>query len=350
MGYFRRMNLSRMIPVFDGSDASLRAAALRGILRCAEPVYRCAVRRRNRAFDRGHRKPVHLGRPTISVGNITTGGTGKTPMVIDLARRLELPGILLRGYHGVDETLELRQAVGDAAQVEANPDRAAGARTLLARAPQTRVLLLDDGFQHRQVQRDLDLVLIDASRPFGFDHLLPRGLLREPAENLKRADAVIVTRCDQLHPDVLCELDNRVIELTGKPPIAHVSHRWSALRCDGSPDMSLDDFRGMRVVGVCGIGNPEAFERTLKKLAGRVQAMAMFEDHHHYSRGQIMGIIDQARHDFADAVVTTEKDYVKWRPLLKGVQPALPVLRPVLTMSYRHGEDALEALVRKVVR
>ncbi|MCC6680576.1 MAG: tetraacyldisaccharide 4'-kinase [Phycisphaeraceae bacterium] len=343
------MNLSRLIPVLDGSDASMRASVMRGMLRCAEPVYRCAVRQRNRAFDRGSRKSLPLGRPTISVGNITTGGTGKTPLVIDLARRLEHAGILLRGYHGEDETLELRQAVGDTAQVEANPDRAAGARALLARAPQTRVLLLDDGFQHRQVQRDLDLVLIDATRPFGFDHLLPRGLLREPVENLKRADAVIVTRCDQLHPDALCELDNRVIELTGKPPIAHVSHRWSALRGEGSDDVSLDNFRGLRVVGVCGIGNPEAFERTLKQHAGRVQAMATFQDHHHYSRQQIVGIIDQAKRDFADAVVTTEKDYVKWQPLLKGVEPALPVLRPVLTMSYRHGEHALESLVRKVV-
>jgi len=343
------MNVTGLIPVLDGSDRSLRAAMLRRALALAEPGYRLGVARRNRAFDTGKRRPVHLGRPTISVGNLTTGGTGKTPFVIDLARRLELPGVLLRGYHGGDETQELRDALGECGDVEANPDRAAGAKALLARSPQTSVFLLDDGFQHRQAHRDLDLVLIDATRPFGFGRLLPRGLLREPMANLKRADAVIVTRADRVSEDALHDLDDRIADLAGSPPLAHVAHRWTELRSDTS-NVTLDQLAGLRVVGVCGIGNPEPFERTLQQHAGRVQGMALFADHHHYTRAQLDDIMARGKKDFADVVVTTEKDYVKWKPLLAGTTPALPVLRPVLTLAYLDGEEALDALVRKTVR
>lgn len=343
------MNLSRLIPILDGSDRSLTAATVRAALALAEPGYRFAVRRRNRAFDAGRRKPALLGQPTISVGNLTTGGTGKTPMVIDLAQRLDRPGVLLRGYHGGDETLELRDALAGHSDVEANPDRAAGARALLERAPDTKVLLLDDGFQHRQAHRDLDLVLIDATRPFGFEHLLPRGLLREPMANLKRASAVIVTRCDRVNEDALSDLDDRIADLTGSPPLAHAAHRWTELRSD-SGNLSLDQCAGLRVVGVCGVGNPGAFEATLKQHAGRVQGMAVFDDHHQYTRSELDDIFARAKKDFADAVVTTEKDYVKWKPLLADAEPPLPVLRPALKIVYVHGEDALMALVRKVLK
>ncbi|MCG8511455.1 MAG: tetraacyldisaccharide 4'-kinase, partial [Rhodospirillales bacterium] len=217
-----------------GEATGLLAAAARGGLALAEPVYRAVVSARNKRFDNGKRTIARLPRPVISVGNITTGGTGKTPMVIHLARLLHeaghRPAVLLRGYkadpehpQASDEAAELTAALDGIAYVEANPNRVESARRVLDNHPNADVFLLDDGFQHRQVHRDLDMVLIDAMCPFGHDHLLPRGLLREPMKNLARADAVVVTRADQVEPGKLKEIDQRIVAMHGKPPIAHAA-------------------------------------------------------------------------------------------------------------------------------
>ena len=201
----------RFLAVIDGSEQSLAASAARSGLALLEPSYTLAIAARNTLFDKHLRRTRHLLHPVISIGNLTTGGTGKTPMVIDLARRLRAlgrrPAILTRGYKSTDgfsdEAAVMQLELGQDMPVEVNGDRAAGAAAVLARAPRTDVFLLDDGFQHRQIHRDLDIVLIDATCPFGYGHLLPRGLLREPKVNLARADAVIVTRADQSPPDRL---------------------------------------------------------------------------------------------------------------------------------------------------
>lgn len=190
--------------ILSGEDRGAGAKLTRVALTAMEPAYRAAVALRNVAFDRGWRTPRDLGRPTISVGNLTVGGTGKTPMVVALCRKLiamgHLPGVLLRGYksHGgrSDEADELQTTLGSQVVVEADPDRVAAARRVLQKTPGTTVFVLDDGFQHRRAHRDLDIVLLDAARPFADGHVLPRGLLREPMQNLRRASAVIFTHAD----------------------------------------------------------------------------------------------------------------------------------------------------------
>ncbi|MEZ6191533.1 MAG: tetraacyldisaccharide 4'-kinase [Phycisphaerales bacterium] len=233
------MNHARLYDIMSGNAPGPAAAATRLGLSALAPAYRLAVALRNKQFDAGLRKPAKLPRPVISVGNLTTGGTGKTPMVIELARRLlnqnHKPAILLRGYMkegataSSDEAVELQRELGSAVPVMPNPDRTEGARQVLEKHPEVTVFILDDGFQHRQVHRDLDLVLIDATRPFGFNHLLPRGLLREPARNLRRAHAVILTRCDLITPSELAALDRQIESLTGKPPTAHAATPWSGV-------------------------------------------------------------------------------------------------------------------------
>jgi len=367
------MTRHEAIRILSGENRSPLAAGLRGVLSLGEPLYRAAVVHRNRCFDTGTRSATPLGRPTLSVGNLTTGGTGKTPMVIDLVRRLQNqghhPAVLLRGYKkgedgSSDEAAELQHEL-PGLPVIANPSRIEGARQALNRAdvvggrstsaienrkstidnPIT-CFVLDDGFQHRRAARDLDLVLIDATCPWGFDHLLPRGLLREPKAHLARADRVIITRADQVSPQALAAIDREVERLTGKPPIAHAAHRWVELR-HGDATLPVDHLMTRRVVAVSAIGNPEAFERTLAQHCRAVLAHHRFDDHHAYTAGELSRLLMQAKRAGADALVTTEKDDVKWTPLLAAGDKAVPILRPRVGMGYVDGEARIEALLKE---
>jgi tetraacyldisaccharide 4'-kinase len=169
---------------------------------------------RNRLFDWGWKRTHQADVPVVSVGNITTGGTGKTPLVAFLANWFQdqgqKPAILSRGYRAVDggpndEKLVLDLLCPGIMHLQ-NPDRVASARHAVT-AQQVQVLVLDDGFQHRRLARDLDLVLIDATCPWGYGAVLPRGLLREPRSGMKRADLAIITRADQVS-----EADRRRIQ------------------------------------------------------------------------------------------------------------------------------------------
>jgi len=188
--------------VMSGQDHRPHAALLRLGLRLIEPFYATVTKVRNGFYRLGIFSTRKLPRPTIAIGNLTTGGTGKTPMVLWLAeqliaRRLR-PAILLRGYRGdesgSDEQRMLAAHLGERASVVANPDRFAGAMTAVSHLPQPEVFVLDDAFQHRRAARDFNLLLISATNPFGYGHVLPRGLLREPIGGLNRADAVVITR------------------------------------------------------------------------------------------------------------------------------------------------------------
>jgi len=340
------MNPQRIHAVMSGRAKDPAAVALRLATRLAEPAYAFAVARRNARLDR--RDPTPLGRPTVSVGNLTTGGTGKTPVVQWVCRQLitagRRPAVLLRGYRGGDEAAEHRAALGGDAVVEPDPDRIAAAGRVLESDPTVTSFVLDDGFQHRRARRDLDLVLIDATRPFGHDHLLPRGMLREPVDALARADGVIVTRCESADDPAIEAIDQRITEATGRPPLAHTAFAWSALR-DGSDERPVDDLRRMRVVGVTGIGNPEAFAAALRRHAAAVLDHVVLDDHHDYAAGEVRDVIESAARSGAEAVVITEKDHVKWRPHLDAWSPAVPVLRPVLDLRFRDGEDAARSLL-----
>ena len=345
-----------------GAGAS---AARAGLASLAGP-YAAAVAARNGLFDLGLRRAVELGRATLSVGNLTAGGTGKTPMTIDLVRRLRAmghrPAVLLRGYGaesaegGSDETLELRRAL-PGVRVEANPDRVAGASAVLADDSAVSVFILDDGFQHRRAARDLDLVLIDATCPFGYGRLLPRGLLREAVGGLRRADAVVVTRADRVDTAALRAIEREVQRITGRPPLARATHHWGGFiggGADAAAEHPLDSLREQSVVAACGLGNPDAFREMLVEHVGRVIAFVPAADHHAWTAAEVRELLDLARRERADAVVTSEKDWVKWQPLLADDRPPppsppppMPVLRPVLTMAWLEGESAVEAMLRE---
>lgn len=338
--------------IMSGQDASAVGVAARVGLLILEPGYRLAVAARTAGFRAGLKRAHPLGRPTVSVGNLTTGGTGKTPTVQYLARHLAAQGhrpcILLRGYRGGDEAEEHRQVLGDLALVRPNPDRVTEARAVLAEHPQTTCFILDDGFQHRRAGRDLDLVLLDATNPWGFGHLLPRGLMREPKRALCRADGVILTRVDQAPPEAVDVLDRQVQQITGQSPIAHAEHGWSGLLDQDDKPFSLNYLQDKPVMGIVAIGNPRAFAASLESHAGSVVHCEMLPDHHGYSPAELHRLGELAQAAGAKAIVTTRKDWVKWSPMLEDRPLELPVLRVELALGLRDGGAALLARMSRI--
>ena len=199
-----------------GQQRGLRAAAWRALLRTAETPYALAMRVRNLRYNLT--RYVHVADvPVISVGNLTLGGTGKTPLVAWIARWLRQRDvrvtIVSRGYGAErgepnDEALELEQRLPDVPHLQ-NADRVAAAHTAIEEFD-CQVVVLDDGFQHRRLARDLDIVLLDACEPFGFGHVFPRGLLREPISGLKRADVVVLSRADMVDPERRAQIRHEV--------------------------------------------------------------------------------------------------------------------------------------------
>lgn len=344
--------------IVSGADTSSRAAWARAGLAALTPAYRAGL-----LAHRGWQwaRLGELRRPTVSIGNLVAGGTGKTPMVMDtvgLLRELgQRPAVLLRGYavkHGStpdsDEAEVLRNGLPADVPVVPNKSRKAAAVELLAGYPEVSCFVLDDGFQHRLVRRDLDVVLLDATRPFGFGHVLPRGLLREPLSALRRADVVLVTRSDAVDAAALDRLDEAVASVTGTPPLGRVVHAWSGLRV-GAERRPLDRLAGLRVLAVSGIGNPAEFERQLREAGAEIAEPVRFNDHHAYRHAEVRALMGRAVEQKLDAVVTTEKDWVKWRRLggRERIKLPVPVYRPVLGMRFVSGREAWEARVRAAV-
>jgi tetraacyldisaccharide 4'-kinase len=339
--------------------------ATRGALAVAALGYGAAVRLRNAGYSLGllriHRLPCRV----VCVGNLTVGGTGKTPTVITLGRRLADGGhrvaVLLRGYgragSGVEVVsdgrnlfLDWRRA-GDEAQllvrslpgvpIVVGGDRMAAGRLALQRfGPDT--LLLDDGFQHRRLHRDLDLVMLDATDPFGGGRLLPRGFLREPVAALGRAHAVILSRTDQASE--LAGLRRWLDEMIPGVPQILTRHRPSGLRELASDrERPVESIRDRRVLALSGIANPLGFHGTLTRLGAILATTRTFPDHHPYSPTDLAAVERAAREAVVESIVTTEKDAIR---IPMGVA-SLPILVLRVDLEITEGADTLERLLMR---
>jgi tetraacyldisaccharide 4'-kinase len=307
-------------------------------------------------------RTARLPVPVICVGNLVAGGTGKTPLVAWLATRLRAEGrhvgILARGYGPripgtdlSDEGILLQRLVGpDVPQVQ-DGNRARGGRRLLAEHPKVDVILLDDGFQHRRLARDLDVVLLDASNPFGFRRLLPRGLLREPPSALARAGAVVVTRAERVDAAALDRLKAEVKRRTAAP-LAVARTRPVAVEIGGIPQPP-ERLLGRAVFVCCGIGNPQGFAGTVRDLHARVVGVRDLGDHVGLSTEAWAAVVKEARALGADLVVTTRKDAVKVPSLPPGVavldvethlvEGERPLLELIRGVRHRSSETAPRA-------
>ncbi len=294
----------------------------------ASVPYGLAVRLRNRLYAAGRLAAHRAAVPVVSVGNLTAGGTGKTPCVEYVAGfyrgRDRRVAVLSRGYGGAggrnDEALVLEENLPDVPHLQ-GPDRVALARTAVEEL-ESEVLVLDDGFQHRRLARDLDLVLIDVTEPWGYGHLLPRGLLREPRSSLRRAGLVVLTRCDQAARDRVEAVRREVRRYAPAVPVVETRHGPVELVNSGRSAAPLDGLRGRAVCAFSGIGNPDAFRRTLEDLGADVRGFRAYPDHHPYGRDDVESLRAWLRDLPAGGlVVTTQKDLVKLRVDRLGDRP-----------------------------
>lgn len=327
------------------------------LLRVPSAIFGALSGARARLFDLGLLPAARLDVPVVSVGNLSTGGTGKSPCVALVCRELRArgrrPAVLSRGYAAPgdganDEALVLARELPDLPQ-RSDPDRLRGGERLVEESG-CDVVVLDDGFQHRSLARDLDLVLVDALRPWGLPApsaggapvraLLPRGLLRERPSALARADLLVLTRTDQLERERLAELEEELESLAPGRPIAHAIHRPRTLRrlVPDARDTHLDALAGRLVDVVSGIGNPAALEATLHGLGARVAQHRAFPDHHAYRPADLEGLGAGERW-----IVTTEKDAVKLERLDLPQRAALRVLGVELELV--RGAGVLDALL-----
>lgn len=312
-------------------------------------IFGRAVAMRNARLDRqvAWRAP----RPVVSVGNISAGGTGKSPMVRWICEQLGQaglrPAIAMRGYRGhagSDEAAEHRESL-PTVPVWIGADRRAAIESGLACDPEIGVIVLDDGFQHRRVARAFDLALVDASRPSLEGAMLPHGWLREPWSALRRASAVVLTRSED--PDAA--LDSAVRSAHGRPPLARCGHAWSGVAChEGSAavEARIERLRGASVAVWAGVGHPQAVVADATRHGARVVDVPPLADHQRFDPSLVARLVVRARAAGAAAVLCTPKDWVK----LRFVPVPMPVLVPRVTLRFESGEAELRSELLAAVR
>ncbi|HEY8901355.1 MAG TPA: tetraacyldisaccharide 4'-kinase [Chthoniobacterales bacterium] len=337
-----------------------RAGILRAILRALSYVYRLIVQARLALYRKRVYREHAIGAPVVSVGNITVGGTGKTPVVELLARELTAGGrkvaILSRGYKSVPKPLLRR--IGDKIFRKKNiftprvvsdgqalllDSRTAGdepfmlannLRGVVVLVDRDRVksglyamenfgsdlLLLDDGFQYVRLEHRFEVTLIDRQTPFGNEFMLPRGTLREPPANLHRATHILITKC--VPGEDNAPLIARIREHNRTAEIIETTHRSKHLRNLLTGEVKpLEFLDGKRIGSICGIAVPESFEGGLRRLGAKIELSKFYTDHHRYSDKEIENFIARCARRNVDAILTTEKDAVRIPRLLDAEVP-----------------------------
>jgi tetraacyldisaccharide 4'-kinase len=337
-----------------GRRKGLLAALARGALRVAEVPYTMVVSHRNRQYDTAAKAIHRASVPVITIGNLTLGGTGKTPMVKWIAKRFQNTGlrvaIVSRGYGAADgkhndEALELAQALPGVPHIQ-NRDRFAAAQRAI-REHGAQLLLLDDGFQHRRLARDLDIVLLDALEPFGFEHVFPRGTLREPLEGLQRAQVVCLSRADAVSPSEREAIRKRVAQIAPQVAWCEAAHMASRLVNSRAQSQPLEYLAKHRVAAFCGIGNPAGFRHTLSAANCEPVAFREFPDHHGYTPADHAELVTLAKNANAEILVCTQKDLVK---LQQAELNGMPLWAVSIEINFLAGQQLLEQRLDQALR
>jgi tetraacyldisaccharide 4'-kinase len=342
---------------------ALRAAL--GPLALAEGLFRAGAALRRAAYDAGLARAERAGAPVVSIGNLAVGGAGKTPVALAVAERLVARGrtvaVLSRGYgarrgdarvvtDGARLLLDARDA-GDepylvarrlpGVRVLCGPRRVALARVAVERLG-ADALVLDDGFQHRALARDLDVVVVDAANPVGNGRLLPRGPNREPWSALRRASLAWLSRVDGAGPEALDRLRAAAREATGRDPVE--SRHGVVDVLDGALERASGPgaLSGRRVLLVCALARPGGFRRTLATMGAEVAGERVFRDHHAFTDGELDEASRAADALRCDAIATTEKDAVRLPPTF-AADPRVRVVR--IAAEITAGAELLDALL-----
>lgn len=345
-------------------------------------LYSFAVRLRLYLYEHRIFRNKPLGCLVVVVGNLTVGGTGKTPIVEKFSRTLTERGrkvaILSRGYKSKKEPLLKKfwrklshgeeappKIVSDGKRVLLDSEVAGDEPYMLAKnlpgvvvlCDKNRVkagsfairrygcdtLILDDGFQYLPLKGRLNLLLVDKTNPFGNQHLLPRGILREPIRHLSRASYIFLTKSDGVQDEALLEL---IREHNPRAEIIECAHQPQFLQSiEGGKRHSLDILKGARVAAFSGIASPESFENMLRKFGAEIRYNRRFLDHHRFTRSEIKHLYDKAFEAKLDMIVTTEKDAVR---LFEDIKPKLPIYFLRLEIDILSGEEDFEAATERI--
>ena len=349
------VNQARFLRLISGADRGLWPTAQRAVLAAAASGYGLVTAIRNTLYDCQLLPIHHAAVPVISVGNLTTGGTGKTPVVALLCQQLQQlgrhPGIISRGYRAAadgsnDEKKVLELLVPQVPHTQ-HPNRRLAAQQLLSSSHPPDVIVMDDGLQHRRLHRQLNLVLLDATCPFGFDWLLPRGLLRESLRGLRRADAVLLTRSSLVSPAALLQIRQRVLQVAPQltDRILQLDFQPCSLRSADGSTVPLQVARQQPVYLMSGIGNPLAFRSTCESLGLQIRGNLWFPDHHHFTSPDLLTTRQAATAAGAGLVLTTLKDLVKIPP----TETTFHALEIAAAFPDRTDADRLLQLLRSIV-
>ena len=368
----------RLLKVIAGDVPGKRAALLCGFLKALSWLFYILVQLRLCLFNHRIIRASTLGCQVISVGNVTVGGTGKTPIVETFARALTEKGrkvaILSRGYKSRKTPLwekilkkeeRLPRVVSDGKRLLLNSDLAGDEPFMLAsNLPEVSVvvdrdrvkagkyavrklgcdtLVLDDGFQYLKIHQRTDIVLVDYTNPFGYGNVLPRGLLREPMRNLKRAGFIFITKCP---PEGAPELKAKLRELNAQAEISECRHTSKYLKnLYTREQLDLDAIQGKKVATISGIAVPEGFEEGVRKLGGEIVHTARYADHHRYTQQEIIETINRATKAGAELIVTTEKDAVRF-PRIDRCD--LPILYLRVEIEMLSGSEAFNDWIDRI--
>jgi len=311
--------------LISGSSKGITAILMRFLLRVVSVFYSAIIRTRNFLYDTKILKSKKVNAVIICIGNITTGGTGKTPLVIWLCNFLHekniRTAILTRGYKAhkgkfSDEPAILAKSCPDC-RILVNSNRTESAQKAITEL-NAQMLVMDDGFQHRKLHRDLNIVTIDSTCPFGYEKILPAGLLREPATALKRAHAAVITRSDQVSQNRLNQITEKIKKFNPDIVIANAIHKPVCAKLMGLPELTLEELKNKKIFAFSGIGNPDAFLNTIKKLDLKLIELKSYNDHHNYTHQDIEDIYQRAAYLDADLILSTQKDWTKTALLMKG--------------------------------
>jgi tetraacyldisaccharide 4'-kinase len=343
--------------IVSGERKGAFSAMARGVLGVLERPYRWAVERRNARFDNGRAEVVRVCAPVISVGNVTVGGTGKTPFVAWLAAWFRERGvnvaIISRGYGSRggkpnDEALELAARLPDVPHLQ-NADRVAAAR-MAKEKHLGDLLILDDAFQHRRIARDLDIVLLDALAPFGFGHLLPRGLLREPVQGLGRAQVVALSRSDAVSETRREEIRREVERFAPRAIWVEVVHRPQHLISASGETFAIDDLKSQPVAAFCGIGNPAGFRHTLAACGFTAASFLELPDHCAYSESDLARLREWLKPLPVQYAICTRKDLVKIdSPKLAEKQVVALDICLEITRGRKELDEVLDRMTRQEI-
>jgi tetraacyldisaccharide 4'-kinase len=377
------VSLKRKIESIMHPDNAVSPAPLASLLYGISAVYAAAQKLRAFGYRKGLLPSRDLPCRVISIGNITVGGTGKTPMTIYVAQRLQQWGarvaVVSRGYKGGAE--KTGGVVSDGQNLLMNADQAGDEAYLMASRLQgvpmvvgknryeaglrairefhPDIIVLDDAFQHLKLKRDINIILLDHGRPFGNSHLLPRGTLREPAAALARATACILTRSPQSTDQDASDKCSGIKSVTPQLPVFRSFHDpYFYLVKNGLPTPvdqvseflpppELDEIKQRRVFGFAGIARNDDFQRTVGEAGFNAAGYCDFADHHRYSPGDLQDIEQAARAAGANCLITTEKDHAR---ITRLMPLSMDLVVVGVRIGFRGDRDEFIAFIRRSLR